>query len=92
MPSRISQMRNEQLPQQTLPQQSPQINDEYIQQLKTLMNSKNAQQFLLEMAQMNPQFRNIMEVVQKGNGQQLFEMLAKQRNIDPNIILQKLTK
>ncbi len=56
------------------------------------MNSKNAQQFLLEMAQMNPQFRNIMEVAQKGNGQQLFEMLAKQRNIDPNIILQKLTK
>lgn len=85
-------MRNEQLPQQTLPQQSPQINDEYIQQLKTLMNSKNAQQFLLEMAQMNPQFRNIMEVAQKGNGQQLFEMLAKQRNIDPNIILQKLIK
>ena len=56
------------------------------------MNSKNAQQFLLEMAQMNPQFRNVMEVAQKGNGQQLFEMLAKQRNIDPNIILQKLIK
>ena len=80
-------MRDEQSQQ---PQLQPQINDAYIKQLKALMNSKNARQYLMEIAQTNPQFKNFMEIVQNGNGQQLYEMLAKQKGFDPNIILQKL--
>ena len=90
MPSRISQMRNEPQPQQTQPSLQPQINEEYIQRVKALMNSKNAQQYLMELANVNPQFKNFMEIARAGNGQQLYEMLAKQQGVDPNSFLQKL--
>ena len=82
-------MRNEQLPQQTLPQQ-PQINEEYIKKVRALMNSKNAQHYLMELAEENPQFKQFMDIVQKGNGQQLYETLAHQYGVDPNWLLTKL--
>ena len=54
------------------------------------MNSKNAQQYLMELAAENSQFKQFMDIVQKGNGQQLYEMLAHQCGVDPNQLLTKL--
>lgn len=77
--------------QQTQSPQQPPINEEYLNQLKALMNSKNASQVLTELALQNPQFRSIFEMAQNGsNMKTVFENLARQRGIDPAWILQKL--
>ena len=83
-------MRNVQAPQQMQPQ-LPQINEEYLNQLKTLMNSKNASEYLIKIAQENPWFKQIIQMSQNGgNLQNLFENMARQRGVDPKQILQKL--
>ena len=85
MPSRISQMRNgQQMPQR------PQINEEYLNQLKTLMRSKNASQYLVEIASQNPQFKQFFEMAQKGTLRPVYENMARQRGIDPNWLISQL--
>ena len=82
-------MRNEQLPQQSQPQPL-QINEEFIDQLKTLMKSKNAMQYLTELASVNPQFKTFFDMARTGNLQPVYENLARQYNIDPKWLLNKL--
>ena len=85
-------MRNGQMPQQQQTQyQQPQLNEEYIQQLKILMHSKNAEQYLAAIAMNNPQFKSILNMVKNGgNPQAIYEMLARQWGVDPNWLLNKL--
>ena len=90
MPSRISQMRNVPLQQPQNQQPQYQINEEYLQQLKALMHSKNAPQYIMEIAAMNPQFKNIVDIGQSGNLKAIFESMARQYNVDPNWLLRKL--
>lgn len=91
MPSTISQMRNGQIPQQQAQAQTPQLNEEYIQQLKTLMHSGNPSQFLAQATAQNPQLKSIMSMIANGGDPKtIFENLARQRGIDPNLILDKL--
>ena len=55
------------------------------------MRSKNAPQYLAELAKQNPQFKQILQLAQNGNNlQAIFENMANQNGIDPNSILQKL--
>ena len=86
MASRLSQMRNE------LNNQSQQLNDPYIDQIKTLMNSGgDPTQLLAQAAMMNPQFQQVLQLLQNGgNPQVIFENLARQKGIDPNWLLNKL--
>ena len=82
MPSQISQLRN---------QQQPQINEAYIDQLKQLMKSGNAPQYLAQAALSNPQIRQILELYKNSsNPQALFESLARQQGVDPNWLINKL--
>ena len=84
-------MRNGQLQQQAPNQQQFQINEEYLNQLKTLMKSKNATEYLAVLAQQNPTFKQILQMAQGGgNLQSMFENMARQRGIDPNSVLDKL--
>lgn len=86
MASRLSQMRNE------LNNQSQQLNDPYIDQIKTLMNSgDDPTQLLAQAAMKNPQFQQVLQLLQNGgNPQVIFENLARQKGIDPNWLLNKL--
>lgn len=87
MPSLISQMRNGQQTNQ------PQINEAYLNQLKSIMHSANPQQGLTNLMAQNPQMAQMFQMLQgRGNLQQVFETMAKQRGIDPNLILNKLLK
>lgn len=82
MPSQISQLRN---------QQQPQINEAYIDQLKQLMKSGNASQYLAQAALSNPQIRQVLELYKNSsNPQALFESLAQQQGVDPNWLINKL--
>ena len=55
------------------------------------MNSKNAPQYLAQLAQQNPQFQQLYGMAMGGaNMKQLFEQMARQRGIDPNLVLNKL--
>lgn len=55
------------------------------------MRSKNASQYLAELAKQNPQFRQILQLAQNGNNLQvIFENMANQKGINPNSILQQL--
>lgn len=84
-------MRNGQLQQQAPTQQQFQINEEYLNQLKTLMKSKNAAEYLAILAQQNPTFKQILQVAQSGgNLQSIFENMARQYGIDPNSVVDKL--
>ena len=88
MPSRISQMRSGQ-PQQ-MPQQS-QISPEYLNQLKTIMRSKNSGELLINMASQNPQIQQLLQFARGGgNLQSLAAMMAKQKNVDLNQLVNQL--
>lgn len=80
-------MRNGQL-QQTQPSQP--INEEYLNQVKALMRSKNASQYLAELALYNPQFRQFLNMAKTGTLQPLYENMARQRGIDPNWLISQL--
>ena len=41
------------------------------------MNSGNGQQYLMELAGINPEFKTIMDAVKSGNGQRIYEALAR---------------
>ena len=93
MPSRISQMRNGQQQQLTQPQaQQPyQINEAYLDQLRTVLHSNNSWELLNNMAAQNPDINFLIQMARNGgNLRGMFETLAKQRGADPNWILKKL--
>ena len=54
------------------------------------MHSKNAPQYIMEIAAMNPQFKNIVDIGQSGNLKAIFESMARQYNVDPTWLLRKL--
>ena len=85
-------MRNGQIPQQQKVPPQPQLNEEYIQQLKILMHSKNAPQYIAEIMMQNPQLRQIFNLIKSGgNPQVIYENLARQMGVvDPNYLLSKL--
>ncbi len=67
------------------------LNDDYIRQLKQLMNSNYATQYIAQIMAQNPQLNSIMQLIQNGNNPRvIFENLARQRGIDPNEVLNKL--
>ena len=92
MPSRISQMRNgAQLPPQQMMAPQSSLNEEYINQLKAIMRSKNAQEYLVNTALQNPQFQQVLQAAKNGgNLQQIAAMMAKQRNVDLNQLVNQL--
>ena len=71
-------------------------NNPNLQSIKNMMNlirgSNNPQAELQNMIVQNPQMRQVMDLVRKngGNYQQAFFALARQRGVDPNVILQEL--
>ncbi len=92
MPSRISQMRNGQIPfQQPQQMQTQQYNYDYINQLKTIMRSKNSMQLLNNLAAVNPKVKQLLDLYASGgNLQPLAQQLAQQRNIDLNSLINQL--
>lgn len=55
------------------------------------MNSNNAQQFLTQAANNIPPLKQVMNIIANGgNPKAIFEILARQMNADPNLILNKL--
>ena len=83
-------MRNE-IPQSQQTMAQPSLNENYINQLKAIMKSKNVQDYLANMAAQNPQLKQIMEFARGGgNLQQVATMMAKQGNIDLNQLINKL--
>lgn len=77
-----------QLYQQLMGNQSSQNN----QLINLFKSSKNPQQLLMNMAQTNPQAKQIMDLI-RTSGQSpkdLFYTMAKQKGVDPNQILNML--
>ena len=54
------------------------------------MRSKNASQYLMEVAAANPWFKKFLEISKTGNIQSIYEFLARQNNVDPNWLINKL--
>ena len=78
---------NQQLPSNLSLQQNPMV-----QAFKAIKNSKNPQQMLMNMAQQNPQTKQIIDMI-NSSGQSpkdLFYQMAKQKGVDPNQILNML--
>lgn len=66
-----------------------------LQQIKQLMqmvkSSKNPQAILQTIGSQNPQFQQAINLIRAGNNpRDLFYALAKQKGVDPNIIIQAL--
>lgn len=65
-------------------------------QIKQLMNvfrnAKNPQQMITNMANQNPQIKQVMDMVQNSgkSPKDLFYEMAKQKGVDPNQILNML--
>ena len=64
----------------------------YLRQLyQTISSSKNPTDLFIQMAQNNPQFKPIIDALNKGtNPQQLFEQMCKERGINPNDFIKQL--
>lgn len=77
-----------QLYQQLMGNQSSQNN----QLINLFKSSKNPQQLIMNMAQTNPQARQILDMVSKSgqSPKDLFYTLARQKGVDPNQILNML--
>ena len=60
--------------------------------INALRSSTNPQQLFMNMAQQNPQLKQILDMVQNSgkSPKDLFYQLAQQKGIDPNQILNKL--
>lgn len=86
MPSLISQMQNGQ------GQPQPQLNNDSIQQTKSLMSamrmSANPQAYLLNMLNSNPYLANMVKT--GGNLKNIAEQMAQVRGINLNELIQKL--
>ena len=67
-----------------------------LQQIKNMMNmfkgAKNPQQMLTNMANQNPQMKQIIDMVNNSNKspKDLFYDMAKQKGVDPNQIISML--
>ena len=67
-----------------------------IQQIKSLMssmqNASNPQQMLNSIISQNPQMRSVQELIDKHNGdaRAAFYELAKERGVDPEVIIDAL--
>lgn len=71
--------------------QYPQLNEAYINQLKQLMRSNNAVDYLTQAFAANPQLQNILQMFKTtDNPQMLYENLARQAGVDPNYLINKL--
>ena len=73
-------MRNQQYP----------INQEYLNQLKMLMKSENASQYIQQIASTNPLFKQILDMAPQGNLQSIYENLARARGVDPDWLIKQL--
>lgn len=62
------------------------------QMLSAIRSSKNPQQLFMNMAQQNPQMKQILDMVQTSgkSPKDLFYELAKQKGVDPNQIINML--
>lgn len=75
-------------PQKT---QQPQLNEAYINQLRSVLHSNNAMAYLAQVMTQNPRIKQIFTMMQNSNNQQaMFESLAREVGVDPNYILNKL--
>ena len=87
MPSRISQMRNGQMPQQT----SQPLNEQYMAQLRGIMNaarnSGNSRAFLQNLFGDNPQ---IAQLISNPNLEGIARSMAAQKGADINNVLRGL--
>lgn len=92
MPSRISQIRNGMQPiPQTQQSAQPQINTDYLNQIKAIMHSGNSQQLLINMIAQNPQARQALQMVRSGGDlKTIAENMAQQRGIDLNALVKEL--
>ena len=77
-------------PRQISPQQ--QRNSNIKQLINSFKNSSNQQEFLNNLIKSNPNMQNIYSLIQNSNKspKELFYLLAQQKNIDPNYILNML--
>lgn len=59
---------------------------------KTIMSAKNPDSMMQMYAQQNPQIKQVMDYINQngGNAKQLYYNVAKQKNTDPNIIINQL--
>ena len=59
---------------------------------KTIMGARNPMQAFQSLAMGNPRLQPIMQALQGGaNPQQLFDSMCRQRGIDPNEFIKRLT-
>ena len=67
-------------------------NNNLKQLIQSIKNNPNPRQFLLNYIQSNPQAQNIYNILQNSNKspKELFYLMASQKGIDPNSILQLL--
>ena len=62
------------------------------QMLNAIRSSKNPQQLFMNMAQQNPQMKQVLNMIQTSgkSPKDLFYQLAQQKGVDPNQILNML--
>lgn len=90
MPSIISQLRSG---NQSYPQPQFQIDENYLNQLRTVLHSNNSSELLANMAANNPQIKQLMQIAQNGGNLKLiYEQMARQVNVDPNWLINKLMR
>ena len=85
-----------QLYQQMMGNRSPSLPNNNISQIKQMMNmfrgSNNPQQLLMNLANQNPQMKQVMTMVQNSgkSPKDLFYELARQKGVNPDEILKQL--
>ena len=67
-------------------------NNPLMQLYKTVVSAKNPAQMMQNVTQQNPQLQQTLDFISKngGNAQQLYYDACKQKNTDPNIIINQL--
>jgi hypothetical protein len=67
-------------------------NNPIVQMFKMVMGANNKTNTLQSLAQNNPQMQKTLEFINQngGNAQQLYYNMCKQKNVDPNIIINQL--
>lgn len=67
-------------------------NNPIVQMFKMVMGANNKTNTLQSLAQNNPQMQKTLEFINQngGNAEQLYYNMCKQRNVDPNVIINQL--
>lgn len=67
-------------------------NNNILNMYNTIRNSSNPNGLIQSMMESNPQMKQVMDVVQRYNGdaRSAFYALAKEKGVDPNVILKQL--